>query len=54
LPRHISQKQAALEAVEKIGLNQIKEIDYDWFGDRVEIKDMFKNMLRTLKYRELC
>ena len=49
LPRHISQKQAALEAVEKIGLNQIKEIDYDWFGDRAEMRDMFKNRLRTLK-----
>ncbi len=43
-----TQKEAAIEAVKQIGLNQIKEIDYGWFVDN-QWKDMFIKRLNTLK-----
>ena len=46
--RKISQREAAIEAVKKIGLNQISEIQEDWFND-VNAKDMFFNRLEILK-----
>lgn len=30
----MSQKQAAIEAVQRIGLNQIKNIEPSWFDDK--------------------
>ncbi len=49
LPRHISQKDAAIEAVKKIGLNQIKDIDLSVFGCRDDIREMFEKRLDILK-----
>lgn len=44
----MSQKQAAIEAVKKIGLNQIADVQDEWFFD-VRIKDMFYKRLSVLK-----
>ena len=41
LPRHLSQKEAALEAVREVGLDQIREIDRQWFYGRPEDYRMF-------------
>ena len=49
LPRHISQKQAAIEAVKEIGLNQLKEIDPDIFGSRSNDVTMFEKRLQILR-----
>lgn len=46
--RPLSQQQAATEAVQMIGLNQIKEIDPAWFADE-KIKKMFFQRLDYLK-----
>lgn len=48
--RKISQKEAALEAVNKVGLNQIKDIDKEWFTDE-SIKEMFFKRLSVLKVK---
>lgn len=45
---NMSQKQAAVEAVKKVGLNQICEIDRAWF-ENVEIYEMFNKRLSVLK-----
>ena len=42
-------KDAALEAVRKIGLNQIKEVNYDWFEYFPEYVGMFKKRFGILK-----
>ena len=42
-----TQKEAALEAVSKIGLNQIEEIKGEWFEDKSK-KDMFFERLKVL------
>lgn len=44
----VSQKQAAIDAVREIGLNQIKEIDRSWFKDE-KVADMFFARLEILK-----
>ena len=44
----MSQRQAAVEAVRKIGLNQIGEIDRSWFDDGARA-DMFFERLNVLK-----
>ena len=44
----ISQKQAAINAVREIGLNQIRAIDESWFDDE-NIKKMFFQRLSILK-----
>ena len=44
----VSQKQAAIEAVKEIGLNQIKEIDRSLFSNE-KIADMFFARLDILK-----
>ena len=49
LPRHISQKQAAIEAVKAIGLNQVKEIDMSLFGSRTQDAAMFEKRLQVLR-----
>lgn len=41
LPRILTQKEAAQEAVEKIGLNQYREVEREWFGDRAQEYEMF-------------
>lgn len=48
LPRHISQRQAAVEAVNEIGINLIREIDYRWFGERQELANMCKRRMEVL------
>ncbi len=40
----MSQKQAAVEAVRRIGLNQIREIDRNWFEDKKHEKMFFKRL----------
>jgi len=47
-PSQMSQKEAAVEAVQKIGLNQIKEMDYSLFKDNSQ-REMFINRLEILK-----
>ena len=47
--RGISQKDAALEAVERVGLNQIAEIQQEWFGNRKNIYAMLMERLDTLR-----
>ena len=49
LPRHISQKQAAIEAVKAIGLNQVKEIDMALFGSRTQDAAMLERRLQVLR-----
>ncbi len=44
----MSQRQAAIEAVQKVGLNQISEIDRSWFDDAAKA-DMFFERLNILK-----
>jgi hypothetical protein len=44
----LSQQEAAEQAVKAIGLNQIKEIDPDWFDDE-KIKEMFFQRLDLLR-----
>ena len=46
--KRISQRQAAIEAVKKVGLNQIKEIKREWFEDEQTAK-MFFARLEVLK-----
>ena len=47
-PNKMSQKEAAIEAVQKIGLNQISEVDYKWFSDNSQ-REMFIDRLEILK-----
>lgn len=44
----MSQKEAAIEAVKKIGLNQLREVDRTWFDDDRQA-DMFFQRLEILK-----
>ena len=44
----MSQMQAAMDAVKQIGLNQIADIQDEWFFD-AKIKDMFYKRLSVLK-----
>lgn len=41
LPRRLTQKEAAVEAVEKVGLNQVMEADRKWFASRENEYSMF-------------
>lgn len=45
----ITQREAAIEAVKKIGLPQIKEMDMSEFGDRKKEADMFQLRLQELR-----
>lgn len=47
-PERINQREAAADAVQKIGLNQIAEISPEWFPDAA-IKDMFFQRLQLLQ-----
>ena len=46
--KHQTQKEAAIEAVCKVGLNQIADVDESWFGDE-NVKKMFFERLRVLE-----
>ena len=43
-----TQKEAALEAVERIGLNQVKEIDAAWFNGREQEYEMFRKRFAVI------
>ena len=47
--RKISQRQAAIEAVQAIGLRQLREVDPALFGDHPDEADMFRRRLDELK-----
>ena len=47
--RKISQKDAAIEAVNQIGLNQIAEIQPEWFAGCEEEYQMFRQRLQLLR-----
>ncbi len=49
LPERMTQREAAIEAVRKIGLRQIREMDMSEFGDRKKEAEMFSRRLAELK-----
>lgn len=49
LPAKMTQREAAVEAVKKIGLPQIREMDMAEFGDRKKEAEMFQKGLAELK-----
>lgn len=49
LPRHLTQHEAAIEAVEQIGLRQIREMDMSRFGNLEKEVKMFEMRLAELK-----
>lgn len=49
LPTKMTQREAAVEAVKKIGLPQIREMDMAEFGDRKKEAEMFQKRLAELK-----
>lgn len=49
LPRRMSQREAAIEAVRCIGLRQVCEVDMSVFGKRKEWAEMFQMRLEELK-----
>lgn len=49
LPRVLSQKEAAIEAVKHIGLPQIRKMDMSKFGNRKKEAEMFQMRLDELK-----
>ena len=51
-PRKMTQREAAIEAVEKIGLRQIHEMDMSKFGGMEQEAEMFQLRLRELKKHE--
>ena len=46
--RKLSQREAAIEAVRAVGLNQIAEIKLEWFEDQA-VRDMFFQRLNAVK-----
>ena len=46
---HVNQKEAAIKAVEKIGLNQIKEVNETYFNELPQFYNMFCQRLELLK-----
>ena len=52
-PIPITQKEAAIEAVKKIGLNQISPINPNWFQNDQQKYEMFLKRLSILK-KETC
>ena len=48
-PRKLTQREAAIEAVRKIGLRQIKEMDTEQFGEMKSEAEMFQKRLDELK-----
>ena len=45
----MTQKEAAIEAVKKIGLNQIKEVNSSWFQNDQQKYEMFSDRLSILE-----
>lgn len=48
-PRKMTQREAAIDAVKKVGLRQIKEMDMDLFGEWTKEAEMFLKRLDELK-----
>lgn len=46
--RKLTQREAALEAVRRIGLNQMEEVKGEWFGKNVAWREMFWRRLEEL------
>jgi hypothetical protein len=51
-PRCLTQQEAAIEAVKKIGLRQIKEVDMNAFGEWKAEAEMFRRRLEELRKYE--
>ena len=49
LPDRMTQREAAVEAVKKIGLRQIKEVDMSIFGSMKKEAEMFSKRLAELR-----
>lgn len=49
LPERMTQREAAVEAVRKIGLRQVREIDLSIFGSMKKEEEMFCKRLSELK-----
>lgn len=49
LPARMTQREAAVEAVRKIGLRQVREMDMSAFGGRKKEAEMFRKRLAELK-----
>ena len=49
LPRHLTQKEAALEAVQKNGLHRLRDVPQDWFQRCEPFYDMFMKRLAILQ-----
>lgn len=47
--QHLSQREAAIEAVKAIGLRQIREVDISLFGDHADEAEMFLCRLEELR-----
>lgn len=45
----MTQKEAALQAVKEIGLNQIREVEEKYFHELPQYYDMFNKRLQLLK-----
>ncbi len=46
---HLSQKDAAIKSVQRIGLNQVREVDKDIFNELPQFHEMFCKRLELLK-----
>lgn len=53
LPERMTQRETAVEAVRKIGLRQIREVDMSEFGNRKKEAEMFFRRLEELR-RHVC
>jgi hypothetical protein len=52
LPRHMTQREAAIEAVRQIGLRQVRDMDMHQFGHMDKEAEMFSRRLSELKAYE--
>lgn len=50
LPDHMTQKEAAIQAVSRNGLNQIREIDREWFKNREADYRMLMQRMDVLRH----
>ena len=48
-PKRQNQREAAVEAVQKIGLRQIRDVDMTWFEGMEKEAEMFRQRLDVLK-----
>ena len=48
-PEKMSQREAAMEAVKRIGLPQTGEVDMGWFGTKTAEAEMFRERLALLR-----